>query len=59
MDLSSLKQQRQPSEPRFLSFRHLPDDATKDGKPVLNKFSSTLTKDHDYPGAQVGYDDQG
>jgi len=40
-------------EARFLSFPHLPDDATRDGKPALNKYSSTLTTGHDFPGAQV------
>jgi dihydroxy-acid dehydratase len=40
-------------EPRFLNFPHLPDGATRDGQPVLNKYSTTITKDHDFPGAQV------
>ena len=40
-------------EPRFLSFPHLPEDASMDGKPALNKYSSTITKGHDFPGAQV------
>jgi hypothetical protein len=40
-------------EPRFLNFPHLPDNATRDGQPALNKYSTTLTKDHDFPGAQV------
>ena len=45
------KQAREAS--RFLSFPHLPDDAKRDGKPVLNKYSTTLTREHDFPGAQV------
>ena len=53
MDLSNLQKQNEPEEPRYLDFPHLPDDATLDGKPRLNKYSSTLTKDHDFPGAQV------
>jgi len=53
MDPSNLEKQRQPEEPRFLSFPHLPDDATRDGKPILNKYSSTITREHDFPGAQV------
>ena len=53
MDPSNLEKQRQPEEPRFLDFPHLPDDATRDGKPILNKYSSTITRDHDFPGAQV------
>jgi dihydroxy-acid dehydratase len=41
-------------EPRFLNFPRLPDDATReDGQPVLNKYSTTITNDHDFPGAQV------
>ncbi|CAF9913029.1 MAG: hypothetical protein HETSPECPRED_001298 [Heterodermia speciosa] len=53
MDLSNLQKQNEPEEPRYLDFPHLPDDATLDGKPRLNKYSSTLTKDHDFPGAQA------
>jgi dihydroxy-acid dehydratase len=44
-----------PEEPRFLNFPHLPDDAKyPDGKPALNKHSSTVTRGHEFPGAQVG-----
>jgi len=54
MDLSNIDKQHEPEEPRFLSFPCAPDGATnKDGQPMLNKYSSTLTKDHDFPGAQV------
>lgn len=55
MDPRNLEKQREPEEPRFLSFPHLPDDATRDGKPALNKYSSTLTTGHNFPGAQVRY----
>lgn len=55
MDPSNEEKAHQPVEPRYLDFPHLPDDATRDGKPALNKYSSTITKDHDFPGAQVGY----
>ena len=49
-----MQKQHEPEEPRFLDFPHLPDDATTpDGRPRLNRYSSTLTKDHDFPGAQV------
>lgn len=41
------------AEPHFLSFPHLPDDALRDGEPALNKYSTTITKGHDFPGAQV------
>lgn len=44
----------QKEEARFVEFPCLPDDATRDGKPVLNKYSHFVTKDHDFPGAQVG-----
>ncbi|WEW58898.1 dihydroxy-acid dehydratase [Emydomyces testavorans] len=40
-------------EPRYLEFTCLPDDAMRDGKPALNKYSQFITKDHDYPGAQA------
>ena len=56
MDPSNVKKQSLSEEPRFLDFPHLPDDATDaEGKPRLNKYSSTITKDHDFPGAQVGH----
>lgn len=54
MDLSNLRKHNEPEEPRFLDFPRLPDDATTpDGKPRLNKYSSTITQNHDFPGAQV------
>ncbi|MCJ1484075.1 hypothetical protein MMC06_004243 [Schaereria dolodes] len=53
MDPSNLEKQNQPEEPRFLDFPSLPDDATRDGKPILNKYSSTVTNGHDFPGAQA------
>ncbi len=54
MDPSNQDKQYQIEEPRFLDFPHLSANATtEDGRPRLNKFSSTITKDHDFPGAQV------
>jgi dihydroxy-acid dehydratase len=53
MDPRNLEKQREPEEPRFLSFPHLAEDAMRDGKPALNKYSSTLTSGHNFPGAQV------
>ncbi|PSN64967.1 dihydroxy-acid dehydratase-like protein [Corynespora cassiicola Philippines] len=53
MDPKNLQKQREPEEPRYLSFPHLPDDAMRDGKPALNKYSSTLTTGHNFPGAQA------
>ncbi|KAL9092355.1 MAG: hypothetical protein Q9159_000863 [Coniocarpon cinnabarinum] len=46
MDPSNTDKQREAEEPRFLDFPH-----AQDGR--LNKFSSTLTKDHDFPAAQA------
>ena len=55
MDPSNSERQNLSEEPRFLAFPHLSDNATDaDGKQRLNKYSSTITKDHDFPGAQVG-----
>lgn len=53
MDPSNVQKQHQAEEPRLLDFPHLPDHATQDGAPRLNKYSSTITRDHDFPGAQV------
>ncbi|KAI4094569.1 MAG: hypothetical protein LQ339_007444 [Xanthoria mediterranea] len=53
MDSSNPPKENQPEEPRYLDFPHLPDDASHDGKPLLNKYSSTITKDHAFPGAQA------
>jgi hypothetical protein len=57
MSMGTLSDEKQnlPDEPRYLDFPHLPDNAMKNGEPVLNKYSSTLTKDHDFPGAQLSY----
>jgi dihydroxy-acid dehydratase len=56
MDPRNLEKQREPEEPRYLTFPHLPDDAKhEDGTPALNKYSSTLTTGHNFPGAQVRY----
>lgn len=49
------KQDITPSAPRYLSFPHLEPGVTYDNgtKPALNKFSSTLTKNHELPAAQA------
>ncbi|KAF2792427.1 dihydroxy-acid dehydratase-like protein [Melanomma pulvis-pyrius CBS 109.77] len=49
----NLEQKREPEEPRYLNFKHLPDGTMRDGKLALNKYSSTLTNGHDFPGAQA------
>ncbi len=54
MDPANTVKQDIPEEPRYLDFPHLPEGALReDGKLALNRYSSTLTKDHDFPGAQV------
>ncbi|KAF2469041.1 dihydroxy-acid dehydratase-like protein [Lindgomyces ingoldianus] len=53
MDPKNLEKEREPEEPRYLDFPHLPDGTMRDGELALNKYSSTLTKDHDFPGAQA------
>lgn len=58
MDPSNEIKAMEPEEPRFLNFPHLPEDAKyADGKPALNKYSSTVTRGHEFPGAQVGFVD--
>ncbi|KAL8701815.1 MAG: hypothetical protein Q9201_004705 [Fulgogasparrea decipioides] len=53
MDSSNPKKQEAPKESRYLDFPHLPDDASSKGMPLLNKYSSTLTQGHAFPGAQA------
>jgi dihydroxy-acid dehydratase len=53
MDPASKKVATAPGDAKYINFPRLPDNATRDGKPVLNKYSSFITKDHDFPGAQV------
>jgi len=41
-------------EALYVKFKSLPDGAlNEDGEPALNKYSSIVTRGHDYPGAQV------
>lgn len=56
MDPSNQEKQQEVEAPRFLDFPHLPNGVIADGKPRLNRFSSTITKNHDFPGAQVSFD---
>ncbi|KAL8981541.1 MAG: hypothetical protein Q9177_005536 [Variospora cf. flavescens] len=53
MDPANPRKQDETEEPRFLDFPHLPDDASHNGQPLLNKYSSTITKGHAFPGAQA------
>ncbi len=42
-----------PEEPRYIEFPSIPHGTLRDGKLVLNRWSATITKDHDFPGAQA------
>lgn len=42
-------------ESRYIDFPKAADDATRDGEPVLNKYSTFLTREHDFPGAKVSF----
>jgi hypothetical protein len=42
-----------PEAPRYINFPSLEHGTLRDGSPALNRWSSTLTKGHDFPGAQV------
>ena len=53
MDPKNLEKEQEPEEPRYLSFPHLANGTVRDGRLALNKYSSTLTSGHDFPGAQV------
>lgn len=42
-------------EDKYINFTSLPADAKHpDGSRALNRFSSTITRGHDFPGARVG-----
>lgn len=54
MDPANLELEHQIEQPRFLHFPHLPHGSLRDdGQPALNKYSSTITRGHDFSGAQV------
>jgi dihydroxy-acid dehydratase len=52
-DATSEMQNGVTEGPKYVQFPCVPDDATRDGKPVLNRYSSFITNGHDFPGAQV------
>ena len=58
MDPSNQDKQQEVEEPRFLHFPHLPNGVIQDGMLRLNRYSSTITKGHDFPGAQVSFGPQ-
>lgn len=53
MDPSNLQKQQTREEPRYLDFPHDTDHDSSPSEPTLNRYSSTLTKGHRFPGAQV------
>ncbi|EKD19602.1 uncharacterized protein L3040_002520 [Drepanopeziza brunnea f. sp. 'multigermtubi'] len=42
-----------PEKPQYIGFPHLEPGTVIDGKQALNRWSSTLTRDHNFPGAQA------
>jgi dihydroxy-acid dehydratase len=56
MDPSNLDKMSEKEVPRYLNFKHAPEGATHaNGKQMLNRFSTILTREHDFPGAQVRF----
>ncbi|KAI5780010.1 dihydroxy-acid/6-phosphogluconate dehydratase [Geopyxis carbonaria] len=47
------EQHVQKEKSRFLEFRSVPHGTVRDGKLVLNRYSSLVTNGHEYPGAQA------
>jgi dihydroxy-acid dehydratase len=39
--------------PKYINFPEVPYGTKRDGKLVLNRWSSTITNGHDFPGAQA------
>ncbi|PBP27423.1 putative dihydroxy-acid dehydratase [Diplocarpon rosae] len=42
-----------PEQPMYINFPHLEHGTMINGKQALNKWSSTITREHDFPGAQA------
>ncbi|KAH7342821.1 dihydroxy-acid dehydratase-like protein [Rhexocercosporidium sp. MPI-PUGE-AT-0058] len=42
-----------PEKPRYIQFPSLEPGAIIDGQPALNRWSHTITREHDFPGAQA------
>lgn len=40
-------------QPRYINFPSIEHGTMRDGAPALNRWSATITKGHDFPGAQV------
>jgi hypothetical protein len=43
----------EPGETRYLHFPRSEEVNGTDGKPMLNRYSTYITREHDFPGAQV------
>lgn len=53
MDTTAEQKPNGTQEEKYVEFPCLSADATRDGKPALNKYSQFITQGHDFPGAQV------
>lgn len=40
-------------EPRYLEFVRSSETHNENGEPMLNRYSTMLTREHDFPGAQA------
>ena len=47
----------EPETTRYLDFPRSDEVNGTDGKPMLNRYSTYLTREHDFPGAQVSHQD--
>lgn len=48
----------EPGETRYLHFPRSEEVNGTDGKPMLNRYSTYITREHDFPGAQVRFSAQ-
>ncbi|PKX89599.1 putative mitochondrial dihydroxy acid dehydratase [Aspergillus novofumigatus IBT 16806] len=54
MDSSTSTSSNAQGEAKYINFSSLPDDAKhEDGTPALNRYSSYITRGHDFPGARA------
>ncbi|KAI9745147.1 MAG: hypothetical protein M1818_001425 [Claussenomyces sp. TS43310] len=51
--MTSLHREDVPGEPRYARFPNVEHGTLRDGKPILNRWSSFMTHGHDFPGAQA------
>lgn len=43
-----------PEPPRYIEFPSVEPGTMRNGKPVLNRWSTKITAGHNFPGAKVG-----